>query len=93
MAVPAFAKEGAVPGTKYPWILKWGQLTGLRQYEVVELLARAHAEAAPADAVYRDRKGHWRTTADIKDLYTRRALGLITTPAPSPVPEGADGES
>jgi hypothetical protein len=59
----------------------------------MELLARAHAEAAPADAVYRDRKGHWRTTADIKDLYTRRALGVITTPVPSPDEEGADGQS
>ena len=82
-----------MPRIKYPWILKWGQLTGLRQYEVVELLARAHAEAAPVDAVYRDRKGHWRTTADIKDLHTRRALGLITTPVPSPVVESADAQS
>jgi hypothetical protein len=82
-----------VPRNKYPWILKWGQLTGLRQYEVVELIARAHAEAAPADAVYRDRKGHWRTTADIKDLYTRRGLGLITTPVPSVVVESSDAQS
>jgi hypothetical protein len=48
---------------------------------VVALVARARAEAAPADAVYRDRKGRWRTTADIKDLYTRRALGLLATPS------------
>ena len=82
-----------MPGIKYQWILKWGQLTGLRRYEVVELLARAHAEAAPVDAVYRDRKGHWRTTADIKDLYTRRALGLIATPVPSTVVESADAQS
>ena len=82
-----------MPRNTYPWIRKWGQLAGLRQYEVAELIARAHAEAAPADAVYRDRKGHWRTTADIKDLYTRRALGLIKTPVPPPDLESADAQS
>ena len=81
MASPSIRKEGAVPRNDYPWILKWGKLAGLRAYEVVELLTLAHAEAAPADAVYRDRRGHWRTTADIKDLNTRRALGLISTPS------------
>jgi hypothetical protein len=69
-----------LPGNTYPWILKWGQLAGLREQEVVELIMRAHAEAAPADAVYRDRKGRWRTTGDIKDVYTRRALELLATP-------------
>ena len=83
----------AVRRNRYPFILKWGQLAGLRQYEIVELIGRAHAEAAPADAVYRDRKGHWRTTADIKDVLTRRALGLITTPVPSTVVESADAQS
>jgi hypothetical protein len=83
MAVPAFARKVPLPGKTYPWILEWGQLAGLRQHEVAALVARAHAEAAPADAVYRDRKGRWRTTADIKDLYTRRALGLVAAPSPS----------
>jgi hypothetical protein len=80
IAVPAFARKVPLPGNTYPWILKWGQLAGLRQQEVVELITRARAETAPADAVYRDRKGRWRTTGDIKDLYTRRALGLLATP-------------
>jgi hypothetical protein len=82
-----------VPTNRYPWIVKWGELAGLRERDVVELIARAHAEAAPADAVYRTRKGRWRTTADIKDLYTLRALGLIAAHVPFTSPERADAQS
>lgn len=64
----------------YPWIRKWGQFTRKRQLEILDLIARARAEAAPANAIDRDRNGHWRTTADIKDFETRKALGLSAPP-------------
>jgi len=65
----------------YHWIEKWGEITGLPRHDTLALVWRAWAEGAPADAVYRDGKGHWKTVGDITDLETLKALGLIPAQA------------
>ena len=62
---------------QYPWIRKWGKFVGIRPFDVLALIWRAHDEAAPPGAIYRDEKGHWYTIADIHDLETLTAFDLI----------------
>jgi hypothetical protein len=76
-----------MPDVSYAWIRKWGEHVGLRPYQILAIVAQAHQEAAPPDAIYRDRRGGWKTIRDIRDRETRRALGLI------PPRGGSRGES
>jgi hypothetical protein len=71
----------------YRWIQRWGELAGLPADEILKTLAHAWADAAPADAVYRE-GGVWRTLADVGEK-AHAALGLKpATPAGAGAAEG-----
>lgn len=73
----------------YRWIQRWGELAGLPPDEILKTLAHAWADAAPADAIYRE-GGVWRTLADLGER-AHAALGLepsapAAAGAPNPDP-------
>lgn len=87
---PPREPTGPPPGA-YPYIRAWGRLLGSVPSYVREQIALAHAEGAPATAVYRTGEGTWATTGDITRADTRRALGLEPLPARAPTPAELTG--
>jgi hypothetical protein len=75
----------------YRWIPKWGELVGISQDEILAALANAWADTAPADAVYRDERGTWKTVTDLGDP-TVAALGAPRQPAAARHPLPPAGE-
>lgn len=61
--------------TDYPLILKYGKHCKQAAHYISAQIDRARADGAPADAVHWF-DGRWFTAADIKNVDTRRALGL-----------------
>ena len=49
----------------YRWIQRWGEMAGLPSEEILARLADAWEAAAPADAVYQEKPGVWKTIADL----------------------------
>ena len=79
------------PSGAYPYIRAWGQLMGSDPSYILQQIALARAERAPANAVYRTIEGPWATTGDITRPDTRRDLGLDPLPARAPTPAELTG--
>ena len=59
----------------YEWIRKWGRFLGSYKYYIDDEVARARADHAPQNAIYKH-DGKWYTTDSIISQTTRIALGL-----------------
>jgi hypothetical protein len=62
--------------TDYPWIVKWGRMSGSYGYYIAMKVNRARADKAPANATHQNDDGTWATTDDITSRSSRLRLGL-----------------
>ena len=55
----------------YIYIRAWGRVMGSLPYYIRDMLATAHEDKAPGNAIYKDDEGTWMTMDDVKNHSTR----------------------